>query len=321
MMILITGAFGQIGKKITQKLIDEQKHTITCLDIKNGRTRRIARRFKKECNIVWGDIRDKQLMNAVMRNQELVIHLAFFLPPISKENYSLARETNIEGTKNILQAAKNQKKPPKIIFTSSVVIYGDVRKDPQPISITQDFQPVEHYGKHKVKCMELIKKSGLDYLIFILGVVPPIENLKYDPMIFDIPPDTKVELIHEEDVAVACKNAIINDHHGWNREFHIAGGKSCQMIYYDFIKQTLETMGIGKLPRNAFVGKKYHCCYMSTKESQEFLKYQQHSFNDILNDMKRKNSVYCFLIRLFRPIIRWFILRRSPNYRKKYYSN
>ncbi|MBD3190831.1 MAG: NAD-dependent epimerase/dehydratase family protein [Candidatus Heimdallarchaeota archaeon] len=310
MNILITGAFGQLGSKIIERLINSN-HSICCFDVKNRRTKRKARKFKRKVNILWGDIRNENAVRKAVVNQDLIIHLAFHLPPITQANESSARAINVGGTKNLLAVAKQQTNKPKFLFASSVVIYGDVRDKQQPINPDKEPQPVDCYAKQKVECMHLIKNSGLDYSIFVLGVVPPVTNLAPDPTIFEIPFDTKVELLHEDDAAQAFANAVSNEQI-WNQVLHIAGGPSCRLQYGEFIQRTMSVMGIGSLPEKAFGGANYHCCLLSSEKSQAILDYQKHSFEDILSDMENQNKFLIFLIKIFRPLVRRFFLKQSP---------
>lgn len=310
MNILVTGAFGQLGSKIVERLIDSN-HSIYCFDIKNRRTKKAARKYKKRVKVFWGDIRNKNDVRKAVANQDLIIHLAFHLPPITRMNESAARAINIDGTKTLLDIANQQTNKPKFLFASSVVIYGDVRNKKQPINPDEEPQPVDYYAKHKAECMNLITNSGLDYSIFVLGVVPPITNLAHDPKIFEIPLDTNVELLHEDDAAQAFVNAVSNEQI-WNQVLHIAGGPSCRLQYREFIQRTMRVMGIGSLPEKAFGGASYHCCFLSSEKSQAILDYQRHSFEDILSDMERENKFLIFLIKLFRPFVRWFFLKQSP---------
>ncbi len=310
MNILVTGSFGQIGSKVLKNL-SQTNHNICCFDLKNKQTKKVARNYKNRFKIFWGDIRDKNRLAQVVINQDLIILLAFHLPPINDANLSFAREVNITGIENLIELAKKQSVPPKIIFASSVSIYGEVRSKPQLISVDAEPNPVDYYAKHKVECMNILKKSALTYSIFILGFIPPIDSLRIDPMMFEMPLDTNIELLHEKDVALAFENAISNDAI-WKKTFHIAGGEKCRLKYSDFIDQSMNTMGLGILPKEAFGGQNYHSCFMSTERSQTILNYQHNTTQDILNDMKEANEAIIVLVKTFRPLIRRYLIKQSP---------
>jgi nucleoside-diphosphate-sugar epimerase len=313
--ILVTGAFGVVGTAVIQQLIKEQ-HQVRCFDLQNSKTKRIARKFRKKIEIIWGDIRDKEKVREIVENQDIVIHLAFILPPLVNQKPEFAREVNVEGTKNLIDAILEQANPPRLIYSSSVAIYGDVRKEKQPIQITASYKSTDNYTQHKIETMDLIQKSSLNYSVFILGFVPPLNRLVFDPSMFEMPLDTKIEVIHLTDLAIAFANGLLSKDI-WGKILHIAGGESCRSVYKDFLKRTLEALSIGQIPDKAIQGSLHHSCYLETSESQRLLNYQNHTFDDIVNQMRENNKVIGFLVKLFRPFVRRYLLNKSPYYKKK----
>jgi len=314
MKILLTGAFGTIGTKMLEKLVASE-HDIRCFDIKTRRTRKIARKFRKRFEIRWGDICSDEAVALAVEDRELIIHLAFVLPPISESQLLPAEQVNIEGTKRLLRFAKEQQPPHKVIFASSMAVYGDVRGVPQPLSEEQPVNPVDYYAQHKARCMQLVRESGLEYAILLLAVVPPMDTLAYDPMMYEVPVDCNMEVIHLDDAAQAFVNAITNEKI-WNKLWHIGGGPSCRLPYLDFVQKSMINMGIGEIPKEAFGGEKYHSCFINSEASNALLQYQNHSFEDILQDMKENNRVAVFFAKRLSKPIRKFLLKKSPYYHK-----
>ncbi len=312
MQVLVTGAFGIVGTAVIRQLINLQ-FKVRCFDIKNLRTKRIARRFRKKVEVIWGDIRDKEKVREIVKEQDVVIHLAFILPPLVNQKPEYAREVNVNGTKNLIEVMQELSNPPRLIYSSSVAIYGDVRDEKQPIQITAPYKSTDFYTQHKIETMELIQKSSLQQSIFILGFVPPLDRLVFDPSMFEMPLDTKIEVIHLSDLAIAFVNGITSKEI-WGKILHIAGGESCRSVYKDFLKRTMEALSIGQIPDEAIQGTLHHCCYLDTEESQRLLNYQKHSFDDIINEMRENNKVIGFLVRLIRPLVRLYLLKKSPYY-------
>ncbi|HUT79573.1 MAG TPA: NAD(P)-dependent oxidoreductase [Candidatus Bathyarchaeia archaeon] len=319
MKILITGSFGQVGSKILENLPDNGD-TIRCFDLKNRRTKKLARKYSDKFDIIWGDVRNKNDVSKALEDIDIIIHLAYILPPITTKNLKLAKEVNIEGTKNILEIAKSQKKQPKILFTSSVIIYGDTRDKQQPITVDEELNPTDYYAQHKVECMKLIKESNLDYSIFVLGVIPPIHKLVYDPMMYEVPIETQIELLHEEDAGIAFVHAL-NTASIWNKTWHIAGGPSCRLNYLDFVQISMKAMGLGELPLEAFGGASYHSSLMSSELSNEILNYQKHTYDEILHDMASANRFLISIIKILRPLVRKVLINQSPYYKKNKKEN
>ncbi|MHA1157046.1 MAG: NAD-dependent epimerase/dehydratase family protein [Candidatus Heimdallarchaeota archaeon] len=314
MNVLITGAFGLIGSSLLETLENED-FNVRCFDVKTRKTRKRAKKFRNKFEIIWGDIRNKEDVTKAVADQDFIIHLAFFLPPINDENRRDATEVNITGTKNIIESARNLTKPPKLIFASSVAIYGDTREKHQPINTNEKPNPTDNYSKHKVECMNLIKQSNLTYSIYILGVITPVKELMYDAKMFDVPIDTNIELLHPFDVGAAFANGLTNEKI-WNKTLHIAGGPSCRLNYRNFVNSTMKAMGIGSIPDEAFGGSIYHSSFLSSEESNKMLNYQHHSYDDIISDMRKYNELVISIAKLLKPIIRRFILNQSPYYKK-----
>lgn len=314
MNVLITGAFGLVGSSLLETL-ENKDFNVRCFDIKTRKTRKNSRRFRNKFEILWGDIRNKEDVSKAVADQDFIIHLAYFLPPINDKNRRDAIETNVTGTKNIIESAREQATPPKLIFASSVAIYGDTREKHQPININEKPNPVDDYSKHKVECMKLIKQSELTYSIYILGVIPPVKELLYDAKMFDVPIGTNIELLHPFDVSLAFANGLTNEKI-WNKTLHIAGGPSCRLNYRNFVNSTMKAMGIGTIPDEAYGGNIYHSSFLSSEESNEILNYHHHSYEDIISDMIKYNKLAISIAKLLRPVIRSFILKQSPYYKK-----
>lgn len=160
MKIIVTGGAGFIGSNIVRNL--SNNHDVTIFD------------YKKPANIdnefIQGDIKDPENVIDSIRDCDIVIHLAATLGVINtEENPVLTLDTNMGGTKNVLEACRINKIK-KIIFSSSSEVYGE------PIKIPMDENdkpiPITTYGISKFAAEEYIKaysrNYGLQYTIFRL---------------------------------------------------------------------------------------------------------------------------------------------------------
>jgi len=207
MKVLLTGAFGNIGSSTLNELLD-RGHQVRCFDVKTRENMKAARKIKGKAEVFWGDLRSSEDVNEAVRGQEAVVHLAFVIPTLSstgvssEDNPEWAREINVGGTKRILEAMRAQPSPPKILFSSSLHIYGRTNDQPPPRLVTDPPKPIEHYAKHKVECEQLIRDSDLTWSIFRLGAALPV-RLVVDPGMFDVPLDNRIEFVHTKDVGLA----------------------------------------------------------------------------------------------------------------------
>ncbi|MHA2255790.1 MAG: NAD-dependent epimerase/dehydratase family protein, partial [Candidatus Heimdallarchaeaceae archaeon] len=166
MNVLITGAFGNLGLS-TLRYLDKAKHSVTCLDLHTKKNSKIAKRLLREYGFktVFGDVLNKAIISKVVKNQDCIIHLAGITPPLTETHLELAYNVNVEGTKNILNEVKKQKKLPKIIFPSSISIYGPQTPDSPSRTAEHKIHPSDVYTKTKAEVEKIIKESGLPWTI------------------------------------------------------------------------------------------------------------------------------------------------------------
>ena len=76
--VLVTGAFGSVGKCVLKYLLSEGKYEITALDLNNKKNIRIGKKYKNRINIIYGDINDLSLIENKV-NIMLASYLKIFL--------------------------------------------------------------------------------------------------------------------------------------------------------------------------------------------------------------------------------------------------
>jgi len=308
MRILITGAFGNLGLKVIDRLL-KQEHDVTCFDIKNKKNLKTSKKFK-DINTVWGDIRDINSFKKAVEENDIIIHLAFVIPPLSEKDPDIAWDINVEGTRNIIEAIKSSNAKKRLIFTSSISVYGTSSENP-PRKITDPVQPTDSYSHHKVVCEHLIRISNIDHCILRLGAVLSIDLCELDPLLYKVPIDKRIELVHIEDAALAVVNSISNKK-ATNKTLLIGGGNSCQMLQRDFIKKVLKVVGVGMLPPNAFSIEAFYTDWMDTNQSQAILQYQEKDLDDYIEDLKKALGFKRHFVKIFQPIVRYTLLKKSP---------
>lgn len=126
--IFVTGADGFIGSHLVEALI-KRKYNVKALVYYNsyssfGWLDQIDKRVRNKIEIVMGDVRDINFINNCLKNCDKVIHLAALVGiPYSYNSPRSYLETNVLGTLNIFESAKNLKIK-KIIHTSTSEVYG-----------------------------------------------------------------------------------------------------------------------------------------------------------------------------------------------------
>ena len=324
MNVLITGGFGNLGTNAMKKLV-EQGHRVRLFDLKTGANQKKAAkykdRFKDQIEVCWGDVRDPDDVAAAVRDQDVAVHLSFIMPPGSDDRPEWARDINVDGTQNLLAAMKAQPNKPKIIFSSSFTVFGDTQAQEPPRRVTDPVVATDNYTAHKIECEKLCAESGLDWCVMRFGVVPPVSLGGVTPKMFAFPFKSRTEFAHPTDVGLAIANAASSDQ-VWGKILLIGSGKDGQLYYGDFVNQMMEVMGVGRLPEEAFGSEPAYMDWLDTEESQRLLQYQQHTFEDFVQDLPRILGPARYIMPLVRPIARRWILSKSPYYkaRKKHRS-
>ena len=320
MKVLLTGAFGNIGESTIMALL-ERKHEITCFDLKSKRNEKVRKRLLKhrQFETIWGDISNQNTLLEALKGKECIIHLAAIIPPPSEKLPELVRKVNVEGTQNIIDTALKMEKRPKFIFASTVTVLGPRMHDPPPRKADEELNPTDNYTRSKVDAEALVKKSGLSWTILRLSASLPLEiSLDLDVYVFDIPMDQRIEFVHTRDVGLAFANCVTAETD--NKVLLIGGGKKCQMLNREFMTKILEATGVGMIPESAFKVPKndmdwYYTDWLDTSEAQELLQFQHFTFEDYLEEYKKKLGIMGKLAKLFRSYAQKLLLKNSPYYR------
>jgi len=151
MKIGITGGSGFIGSHVAESL--KKQHDVSIFDLNEPKTEGVE--------FVKGDILDLESVKKSLKNCEVVIHLAAFLGVGRSESDPITTlDFNISGTRNVIEAAK-ENNVKKIIFSSSSEVYGEPVA--VPISESNTPMPITTYGISKLAGEEYVKSYGKMY--------------------------------------------------------------------------------------------------------------------------------------------------------------
>lgn len=314
MKILLTGAFGNLGMSTLHELL-RQGHHVRCFVTRRNAHILTSRQFAGKIELFRSDLLHPADHDAAVRGQDVIIHTAYIIPPLSEDRPEFARAINVEGTRNLLAAARSQPRPPKFLFVSTFQVFGSTQHLPPPRKVTDPMHAIDHYSTHKIACEEMVRASGLEWSIYRFCDIVPLALRKPHPIMYKIPLATRFELVHTYDAGLAIANGMRNEKI-WGKILLIGGGPSCQVTYQEYLARMLNMMGLGMLPESAFATKPYFADWLDTEESQRLLDYQRYSFDDIVQHLTRIFGHQKQLISLVRPIARWWVLRLSPYYRQ-----
>lgn len=150
--VLVTGADGFIGSHLVELLL-EQGYDVRAFAFYNsfntwGWLDTLPKGALEEVDVFCGDIRDPHGVLQAMQDCEMVFHLAALIAiPFSYHSPDAYVDTNIKGTLNVLQAAR-QLNTSRIMVTSTSEVYGTAQY--VPIDEKHPFQGQSPYSATKI---------------------------------------------------------------------------------------------------------------------------------------------------------------------------
>ncbi len=186
----MTGGAGFIGRRLAQRLLEHGYVTcadgtrapldkLTLFDIKRIDDD-VARNPRVEQ--IVGDVGDASAVaRAVPAGTACVFHFGAIVSSGAEADFDLGMRVNLDGTRNVLEACRRLPTPTRLIYSSSLAVYGT--DQPPIIDDATPLYPQTSYGMHKA-CGELLvsdysRKGYLDgrALRFPTILVRPEANL------------------------------------------------------------------------------------------------------------------------------------------------
>ena len=326
--ILVTGAFGQVGKRCARVLL-ERGRTVIATDLRTEATlaaeqELAAGKYPGTLIPAYVDLLDAEAVRELVvthQPPQAIAHFAAIVSPISYSNPGLARRVNVGGTENLLAAATALPHPPLFLFASSAAVYGSRNPYRYPERITPDtaVDPIDQYGEDKVLAEAAIRASGLPYALFRLGgVISPDThsglNGDYLVLMRSIPGDNRIHAVDARDVALAFANGVDREATIAGKALLIGGNESYVLLQRDLEGGLMTTFGLGRLGDStslpgdpgddrgwSFTG------WFDTTESQALLDFQQHDWQQttawVAESLGRTRTVLRTLGPVLRPVL------------------
>jgi D-erythronate 2-dehydrogenase len=155
MRIVITGGAGFLGQRLAREIL--QRETLTNA---RGEPRRIEQVTLLDAatppkaiddsrvRMVIGDIAEPAVIEEVVRDDtDSVFHLAAVVSGQAEADFDLGMRVNLDATRLLLERCRKLPTPPKVVFTSSLAVYGGPLPEPVPEDIR--LMPQTSYGAQK----------------------------------------------------------------------------------------------------------------------------------------------------------------------------
>lgn len=143
MRVLVTGASGFLGGWVAQKL-SERGHTVRALVRKTSKRAHLEKLERVE--LAEGSVEDRDAVTRAMEGVDAVVHSAGLVKARNEAEY---RSTNVEGTRNLIDAAKQVPALRRFVHVSSLEAAGP-SKDGSPVAVDQQ-SPITAYGRSKLE--------------------------------------------------------------------------------------------------------------------------------------------------------------------------
>lgn len=306
MRVLITGGAGRLGITICKAFLRDG-FQVRVFDLDTPYNRKSVKELEEGTEVLWGDITQPDSVRDALDGVDAVIHMAAVLPPVADDEPELAAKVNVGGTEIIVDLLKEKGGRIPFVFTSSAAAFGPTPDADEPLCPDRDAScPKGAYGETKVQAENVIKQSGIDYVILRLTAtmyfVFKVSDLK---RMFSIPLNNRIEYCHPEDTALAILGAVKKFHSIKGETLIISGGPKQRMLYRDMIKAILKVMALPLPPARKFTRKPYYLDWYDTAKSQKLLDFQRNTFADYLKDYSKELTRQygsCFL-----PFMRKFV--------------
>jgi len=159
--ILVTGGAGFIGSHLVEELLRGNHEVVVLDNLSSGTQENLP--YDKRLSFKQGDIRDLDLVDELVKDSDMVFHLAEYIP--TTKNYGSGHvvkysgdyplqdfDVSARGTLIVLNSARKHSK--KFIFTSSAAVYGGAKSRLKETSPTC---PISPYGASKLCAEEYVR--------------------------------------------------------------------------------------------------------------------------------------------------------------------
>lgn len=197
--ILVTGATGLVGSRLLPRLV---KAGYDCSALVRGKE------VAAGVTVVEGDLFDPVTLEEAVKGIEAIIHLAAVFRSTDTD---LIWKSNLEGTRNLINAVKSNAPDARFIFASTSHVYN--MSNPHPGREDDTLNPQHAYPASKVAAEKELLESGLNYTVlrfpFVYGDGDGhLEELPKHAVAAKFHPAMRISTIHHRDIYTAIMMAL-----------------------------------------------------------------------------------------------------------------
>ncbi|MBT4124770.1 MAG: NAD(P)-dependent oxidoreductase [Chloroflexi bacterium] len=276
--VLVTGGAGSMGRLVCARLAADG-HVVRAFDLASANFDGLP----DGVSALPGDLTSASDVNSAVEGVDAVVHLAAILPPTADQLIELAQKVNVEGTQIIVDTIKANSPNARLVFSSSVSVYGTPANDAE-ISTSQPYDPDDNYAKTKAESEQIVVNAGLDSCVLrISGVSIPV--FQEPPEAWPFLPDQKIEFVHRDDAVNAIVAGVTAELTDTNRIVNVSGGPTWRMTGSKYVSDYFGMIEVD--PADAIYQEEPgHFSWYSDKGGNTALGYQQNSYPQYLEQLQ-----------------------------------
>jgi len=267
-----------MGRLVCSRLASEG-HTIRAFDLASANFEGLP----DGVSALPGDLTSEISLKSAVENVDVVVHLAAILPPVADQQIELAQMVNVQGTKILIEALQSNNPTARLVFSSSVSVYGKPTTDSE-VSTSVPYNPDDNYAKTKAESEQLVLNSDLESCVLrISGVSIPV--FQEPPEAWPFLPDQKIEFIHRDDAVAAITSAVTAELDSTTKIINASGGKTWRMKGSQYVADYFKMIEVN--PDEAiYQSSAGHFAWYSDEGGSSLLKYQNNSYHDHLDQLQ-----------------------------------
>jgi nucleoside-diphosphate-sugar epimerase len=151
MHICITGAAGMVGRKVTERILKDGRigeHRVRKLTLHDIVAPAAQATPGTTILPIAGDISDRAVTDRLVAEKpDIIMHLAAIVSGEAEANFEKGYAVNFDGTRNLFEAVRAQNYVPRLVYASSIAVFGT--PFPEPIPDEFHLTPLTSYGTQK----------------------------------------------------------------------------------------------------------------------------------------------------------------------------
>lgn len=262
MKVLMTGASGAMGQCSLKEIVKGNMNFELVLPILDTeKDKKAVKNYldHPKITIVYGDLTDKGFVQTIVKDIDLIVHIAAFVSPAADYFPEKAMQVNYGSMKNLVEAIYHwgQEKRTKLVSIGTVAETGDRMPGIHWGRVGDPIKPsiFDYYTVSKVAAERYLIESGLSYWASLrqTGIMGPAMASIEDAIMFHNCLDNVLEYVSDRDsgrlVAHLCQyvadSSLPDDF--WNHVYNIGGGESCRVSTYEMYQVMYGGMGFTNL--------------------------------------------------------------------------